>query len=57
MGRETLIVATRELRAAVGVKHQWLSVPSLPAGHQHRLDDHVPILDARHRPANDLLWQ
>lgn len=55
IGKEALILTAGKLRAAIRMQHQQLSIRSLPAGHQHRLDHQVTVLDAGHRPAHDLV--
>jgi hypothetical protein len=41
-----LLISAGELRAAIRVQHQGFLIGTLPTGHPHRFDHHMPILDA-----------
>jgi hypothetical protein len=45
---KTLIFIARELRAANRVQDHRPTIGALPQCHQHRLNDHVPILTVAH---------
>lgn len=55
ISEKTLILTAGELRATIRMQYQRLSIGTLPASHQHRLDHHVSILDIGHRPSDDLM--
>lgn len=52
---EQLVVCAGELRAAVRVQDDRTAMWTLPAGHHHRPEYHVPVLHRGHRPARDLV--
>ncbi len=55
MLQESLIIATPELTASVRMQYHRPSALTLPDGHLHSTNNHLPILTMMHRPTHDEL--